>query len=218
MKITKAQVSPAAAIMEVAKQTISQNKAELKDSNYVANLVGTESYEKFGTQREQKGQAMTTSITNELISNKVIRKADDLTPAQVEAANIVLLAAGNPAEYARIAMSENYAPIGTESLEAPMAVSGPHGSMDVLGRPAIGLEYFNDVKLDTHLAASVAFNMQAARQSAFCEAFFRTVTIDPSECGMLVEINKTMVFRSVRHAMHDKDSNCLLYTSPSPRD
>lgn len=208
MKITKAHVSPAGKIMEVAKQAISQNKAELKDTQYVANMVGTESYEKFGHQREQKGQALATSITQELINEKVIRNADDLTPAQKEAANIVLLAAGNPAEYARVAMSESYAPIGTESMsEAPMAVSGPHGSMDVLGKAAIGLEYFNDVKLDTHLAASVAFNMQAARQSAFCEAFFRTVTIDPSECGMLVEINKTMVFRSVRHAMHDKDSN-----------
>ena len=206
MKITKANQSPTALIMDVAKQAISQNKAELKDERYVANLVGTESYETFGQQRETKSTNMTNMLTQQLVAEKVLRTATDLTPAQTEAANIVLLAAGNPSKYARAAMSEEYAPIGNESIDAPMAVSGPFGTMDVLGKAAIGLEYFNDVALDTHLAASVAFNMQAARQSPFCEAFFRTVTIDPSECGMLIEINKTMVFRSVRHAMHDKDS------------
>lgn len=208
MKINQAQSSPTAKLLTIADQVHQANKAGLKSEGQqmVSHLVGLESFDVYGTQREQRSSTLINSVVNKMVDEKIIREGAQLTSAQKEAAAIVLLASGDLSTYAKTAMSEDYAPIGNETFEAPMLVGGNHGTQALLGKPAIGLEYFNEAALDTHLAASVAFNMQAARQSTFCEAFFRTVTIDPSECGMLVEINKTVVFRSVRHAMHDKDA------------
>lgn len=208
MKINQSQRSPTSLMMAAAKNVHEMNKASLKGEaqQLVGHLIGLENADGYFDARVQRSTSLVSSVVQNLVNERVIRSEADLTAAQKEAAAIVLMASGDLPAYAKVAMSEDYAPIGNESFDAPMLVSGKYGSQNVLGKAAIGLEYFNEAALDTHLAASVAFNMQAARQSSFCEAFFRTVTIDPSECGMLVEINKTVVFRSVRHAMHDKDA------------
>lgn len=126
---------------------------------------------------------------------------ESVTEAQIEAAAIVMAASASPVEYAQRALSEDYGTLASGASEAPMMTDG----MD-LGVRGLGLEYFNETSLDTHLATSLVFNAQSARQDEFCEGFFRTIVIDASECGMLVEIDKSMIHRGVKHAMHQKDS------------
>ena len=205
-KVHQSSKDATSVLLDVFKNQLSANKAELKEEGYVNNLVGLESYNQFGSQRESRAKALSQGIVQTLQAEGLIKNASDLTPAQIEAANIVMMASGNTYAYARAAMDANFAPLGKGHSDAMLLTAGAHGASATPRDAGIGLEYFNDAHMDTHMAASVAFNLQAARQSSFCEAFFRTVTLDPSECGMMVEINKTVVFRSVRHAMHEKDS------------
>lgn len=68
-------------------------------------------------------------------------------------------------------------------------------------------EYFNNnAELDKHVGASIDFNLQAARQNDEWEHMFPTVTLDPSEIGMEVDINLLYVHQQVRHAMNRKDN------------
>ena len=172
-------------------------------SNINNSIVGLENFTSsvHVAQRESWGETTRETIKAKLATLGL----ENLTDSQCEAAAIIMAAAANPQEYARAALSEDYASLTGGAVDAPMVTDG----MDVgvaSQLNTLGLEYFNETSLDTHLATSLVFNAQSARQDEFGEGFFRTIVIDASECGMLVEIDKTMIHRGVRHAAHKKDS------------
>lgn len=196
---------PALAKMsEIAEKALTQNAVALEDEGLVKNLVGMENYNEYAP-RETTGINFKTNLSRELVKELELREGD-FTQAQLESAAIVAMAKADPVAYATSAMSTQFAGLESNQFDAPLLTAGQHGRADIFDGQSVGLEYFNETSLDTHMATSLVFNLQAARQDEFCEAFFRTITIDPSECGMLVEINKTMVHRAVRHAMNAKDS------------
>ena len=187
-------------MLEQGSQLLTQSAAGL-NTDLVKNLVGMEGYrgESSQVERETKGTTLAEQLR---VSMGTAVGTESLTPAQLEAGAIIMMASSSPIEYAKTAMGDNYNTLGFENLsDAPMT----HDGMD-FGYPALGMEYFNDTTLDKHMTASLVFNVQSARQDEFNESFFRTIAIDPSECGFMVEIQKTMVHRGVRHALNPKDS------------
>ena len=164
----------------------------------VKQMAGLESYTPGGEQLRDN----TVSTLSTRIGAAYDRVGVKTTNAQRESGAIVMAAMADPVAYAAGALSENYG-IGNESYaEAPMNDTG----LDT-GVKSLGLEYFNDsVTLDKHMGASLRFNVEAARQSEFSEAFFHTLVLDPSEVGLMLEIEKTMVHTSVRHAINPKDN------------
>lgn len=188
----------------VAEQVLSNNAVALADEGLVKNMVGMENFHEYAP-RENTSESVKNSLDAQLTKELGLRTGA-FTSAQLEAAAIVAMAKADPVAYATAAMSTQFAGLESGQNDAPLLTSGQFGRADIFDGQSVGLEYFNETSLDTHMATSLVFNLQAARQDEFCEAFFRTITIDPSECGMLVEINKTMVHRAVRHAMNHKDS------------
>lgn len=189
---------------EVAETVLSNNAASLNDEGLVKHLVGMENFNEYAP-RTTVGESISQTLESTLHKELGLREGG-FTKAQLEAASIVAMASADPVAYAQTAMNTQFAGLESGQIDAPMVIGGSFGHADVFSGQSVGLEYFNETSLDTHMATSLVFNLQAARQDEFCEAFFRTITIDPSECGMLVEINKTMVHRAVRHAINAKDS------------
>lgn len=197
--------SPVEAMLSAVGNVMTRNDAMLRDESLVNHLVGVEGYN--DAQAQGTRDMATTAIVGQLESQLVkdLPAMESLTSAQKEAAAIVAMARANPLAYAQSAMRTEFPALEAYSADAPMLTGGRHGSQDADAN-VLGLEYFNETSLDKHMAASLVFNVQAARQGEFAEAFFPTLTIDPTECGLLIEIQKTMIHRGVRHAMHDKDS------------
>lgn len=189
-------------LLSAASNVLTANESSLRDPGLVSHLVGVEGFSD-GTQRDLTQTAVTDQFQHNIASLNL--GLESFTQAQLEAGSIIAMAKGNPEVYAAAAMRTDFPALESRDFDASMIVAGAHGSQDTDAN-AVGLEYFNETTLDKHMAASLIFNVQAARQNDFSESFFPTITIDPSECGLLIEIQKTMVYRGVRHAMHDKDS------------
>lgn len=193
--------APLNRMKDAATAILNENATSITEQ-HVGNVIGLENYNTEGAfqARNVLDNNLQATIKQRLESEGIVG-VESLTSAQLEAGAIILMASANPTEYAKRAMNTDFIALESGAVDAPMVTDG----MDV-GAQAIALEYFNDTSLDTHMAASFTFNLQAAKQGPFAEAFFPTIVADPSECGLLVEINKTMVYRAVRHAIHDKDN------------
>lgn len=79
-----------------------------------------------------------------------------------------------------------------------MSFLSPNGSdiFDARMRPA--LEAYDEKENKNAVVYSVAYNMQAARQDEFGEAFFPTVVVTPDQVGFTVSIRLIQVYNEVR--------------------
>ena len=119
----------------------------------------------------------------------------------LEAGAIAALAAGNPAAYARAAY-QSTAHGGQGITVVDSMASGHAGDMDY--RADASLESFDEVELRNHLPYSIAFNVFAARQDDFGEAFYPTTVVTPDQAGLDVTVARMTVFNEVRHAATGK--------------
>lgn len=171
--------------------------------------LGRDAVEK--TIRNVIGQAMGIKVGNEAAEGQVTQNQMDQaisqnhTKAQIRAAaNIMAVAQhGKPgleAYHKQAIANVSTAREGVSDVGIVQVGSYGYNSM-----PAG--EYFNNnAELDKHVGASIDFNLQAARQNDEWEHMFPTVTLDPSEIGMEVDINLLYVHQQVRHAMNRKDN------------
>lgn len=180
----------------IANAVLGKHATEISNKKVIGNIIGTESH---SDARDTASGNLDKTLRTELTKNQF--GMESFTDAQIEAGKIVLMAKGSVGEYAKRALDVTFAGLESHQSDAPM-----HGVLDFNSEMGVGNEYFNETSLDTHLAASFTFNLIASRQGTFAEAFFPTIVADPSECGMLVEIRKTMIHRAVRHTIHDKDA------------
>lgn len=163
------------------------------------------------TIRSVIGQTMGIKVGNESANGEVTENqmeaaiSKNHTNAQVRAAANILAVAQNGKlgleTYHRQAIAE----VGPASKNVNDVNIVQVGSYGYNSMPAG--EYFNNnAELDKHVGASIDFNLQAARQNDEWEHMFPTVTLDPSEIGMEVDINLLYVHQQVRHAMNRKDN------------
>lgn len=184
------------------------------------STVGAENYTQAGAYDNRRdallkqievviGRAAASSagnVGNESINETLLATyTKGYTRAQKRAAECIAgpAAAGNEAlaAYHRAAI----APVGQARsgvIDANLIQFGSHGSSSMVAG-----EYFNNgTELDKHVGASIEFNLQAARQNDEWEHMFPTVTLDPSDIGMEVDINLLYIHQQVRHSMNRADN------------
>ena len=115
-----------------------------------------------------------------------------MTAAQREAGVAAAVLTGDINGYLRAPIGRNIA--ATES----MAVIAPQGGDYTQDRMQQALEAYDEKENKNAVVYSVAYNMQAARQDEFGEAFFPTVVVTPDQVGFTVSIRLIQVYDEVR--------------------
>ena len=171
--------------------------------------LGRDAVEK--TIRNVIGQAMGIKVGNEAAEGQVTQNQMDQaisqnhTKAQIRAAANIMAVAQHGKPGLEAYHKQAIANVGTAREGVSDVGIVQVGSYGYNSMPAG--EYFNNnAELDKHVGASIDFNLQAARQNDEWEHMFPTVTLDPSEIGMEVDINLLYVHQQVRHAMNRKDN------------
>lgn len=77
-------------------------------------------------------------------------------------------------------------------------VVGHHGMPDVIEKRPVSLEAFDNRENRNVAAYGMMYNLQAARQDEFGEAFFPTVTITPDNLGFMTSIKLIYVYDEVK--------------------
>lgn len=192
--------SIASSIVGSAKQTV--------DEQSFGSAIALEN---FNNEASISQQENTTNTLIQQIDQKIATESafagteyESLTPAQLRAGATVAIAAHNPQGYFNAAMSDSYPALENNTSDMPFVGDGNHGNYEVTGKPA--LEYFDTSSLDSNMAASFQFNIEASRQNDFAETILPTITLDPSEVGIIFDIDYTVVHRAVRHALDEKDN------------
>lgn len=122
-----------------------------------------------------------------------------LTSAQLAAGAVVAMTAGQPAAYQRAAMKTTV--VSQEGINVVgVEEGGAAGGYGFAGGVHPSLEAFDNSNLTDFVPMSIMYNIQAARQDAFGEAFFRTVTSTPENGGVDLTIRNQLVFN---HFLHD---------------
>ena len=207
-KLNKGMVSMGySALHDAAQNLLASNETDLTDMKGVGNIIGLESHTDgvSANHRELLETKLGDQLVQKLSAGVGLESHMELTEAQKQAGAIVAMAKGNLVGYAHAAMSNEFPALELGDVDAPVVMDGAHGRQDQ-GVDSIALEYFTEQALDKHLAASFVFNVQSARQNKFAETIMPTVVADPTDAGLLLEINKSMVHRAVRHAVRSKDS------------
>lgn len=79
-----------------------------------------------------------------------------------------------------------------------MAFISPRGGDAFDTRMKAALEAYDEKENKNAVVYSVAYNMQAARQDEFGEAFYPTIVVTPDQVGFAVSIRLIQVYREVR--------------------
>jgi len=117
---------------------------------------------------------------------------ENLTEQQLEAGAMVMMAAGNLTGYATAAGKMTVSAEGATLVEP-----GAFGNFDY--RLKASVEAYDERELRQYLPYSIAMNIEAARQSEFSEALYRTVVLSPDQAGMDITVYRTMVFNEIKH-------------------
>ena len=107
--------------------------------------------------------------------------------AQKMAAKIIGLATGNTKAFLSAPLNRSNVPDGFHYI-------APTGADAVEKRTSTALEAYDEKQSRNTVVYAVAYNMQAARQDAFGEAFFPTCVVTPDQFGFTISIELTEVF------------------------
>jgi hypothetical protein len=190
-----------------ALQTESQRKSFTTgvDTNVVSGMIGLES---LSAMQQQSLEGVVASGWQ--VAVEAAREAnfnmDKLSDAQIEAGQIIIAASVNPAAYAKSAMTKRA--VGTESIPLIDTItSGAGGTFDFRDEIHEGLEAFDNTSLSQYIGYSIAFNIQAARQDDYAEAFYPTVVVTPDQGGLDITARLQTVFNEVRHSITGKPTD-----------
>ena len=115
-----------------------------------------------------------------------------LTQTQKDAATVAGIIAGDINGFLHAPIRQNVV------AQENMSFVSPSGSdvFDARMKPA--LEAYDEKENKNAVVYSVAYNMQAARQDEFGEAFFPTVVVTPDQVGFTISIRLIQVYNEVR--------------------
>ena len=128
---------------------------------------------------------------------------ENFTDAQWEAGAIAAMAAGDVGAFHKQA-NTMIQTVSSESMRViePMTF-GSHGDAGYTQK-SVSLEAFDERELKAHMAYSIAFNVNAARQDEFGEAFYPTVVVSPDQAGLDITVRRAMVMQEIRHSITGK--------------
>lgn len=137
--------------------------------------LGLEGFDDAASQAE-----LSTAVSS---LNNTIAGLEGYTAAQKEAAM-----------YAGMVTGDIGAFLKTDNSSAPGAMAASNG----IGRIAPGLESYDEKENKAAAVYTVAYNLQAARQDPFGEAFYPTVVVAPDQQGYHIHINLVNLINGVR--------------------
>lgn len=120
-----------------------------------------------------------------------------LTQAQRDAAVATGIVAGDIAGFLRTPVAREVVATEGMTVVAPTVADGT-------ARLQQALEAYDEKENKNAVVYSVAYNMQAARQDEFGEAFFPTVVVTPDQVGFSVSIRLIQVMNEVRRQISGK--------------
>lgn len=121
----------------------------------------------------------------------------DFTAAQKAAAAAAGVLASDIDGWTRAPIKQSV--VATEN----MAFIEAHGG-DMFAKRSLAVEAYDERENKNAVVYSVAYNMQAARQDEFGEAFFPTVVVTPDQVGFTVSIRLVQVYNEVRRNISGK--------------
>ncbi len=120
--------------------------------------------------------------------------ATGLTGSQIEAGIAAGVIAGNVRAFLTQPKPSGVALEGLNFIATAPAVAGG----DTSDRMRAALESYDESENRNAAAYSIAYNMQAARQDEFGEAFFPTIVVTPDQAGFSISIRLVTVYNEVR--------------------
>lgn len=150
---------------------------KLTTSNASGLALGLEEFSDNAMAASELSQAISS------LNNVVAGLEGDLTAAQKEAAVLAGAVTGDIGRF-----------LATEVTMAPGALAAANG----IGRIAPAMESYDEKENRAAAIYTVAYNLQAARQDAFGEAFYPTIVVAPDQQGYHIQINLVNLINGVR--------------------
>lgn len=198
---TTRRINPLQAVATKIGTALRERGAQWKNDTLTQRVLSFESLEGDElTEVQAEGDGMEADL-KEFFEDAEI-STEGYTDQQWKAGVFTLMAAGNPKEYMQKALS-------FESAEPGLGVTIADSVNGVYGHRAehaftLSQEAFDDRELINNLPFSVVFNIQAARQNEFGEAFYPTLVVSPDQATVDVTVRRAMVFNEVRHELSGK--------------
>ena len=192
-------VSPLASVAQMIKTKLVEGGAELRNKDLTKNVLSFESLSPEKFDRVAHTYDQYEADLQQMFADARI-STEGYTDAQWRAGVFTMMAAGDPAAYARKA-STIRSPLGNEYSTVIEQNSSAFGYRNNVS-PA--MEAFDDRELLANLPFSTVFNVQAARQNEFGEAFYQTVTVTPDQASIDITVRRSMIFNEVRHELSGK--------------
>jgi hypothetical protein len=193
--------TPMSMMTDKLQTAVSGNGGSFADSSVVRAAVSLESYSTdTRMQLESSLQNLKAVIKT---AAKTIKGFPELTLAQENAAVAAGILASNPRQSLQaqpFTQARLQAAAGQDPYTSVIGNAGIPGAMDA--RPAgLSLEAYDEKENRNAISYSVSYNMQAARQDDFGEAFFPTVVVTPENVGFMVSIRLHYVQDEVRRSL-----------------
>jgi hypothetical protein len=160
------------------------NGANVVPETAIASMIGLESLDAVvATSVGAVVRSFGTSLEEMLATHSM----GDVTPAQKKAAVSAALLCNNVEKH--FATDPARKMVATEGMRF-VDLAGSIGQE----KRTYGMESYDEKNSKDLTAFSIAYNLQAARQDEFGEAFFPTYTVSPDQFGFSIEISLVQVF------------------------
>lgn len=193
--------TPIGALADSLRSSVSGQGGSFADTGVVKAAMSLESYS--NDTQAQLVTAVQNLRTTILSAVKSVPGLEALTLAQ-ESAGVAAGIMGSSVRDALRAPIHGLAKLkamaGDDQFTSVIGNSGQDGAMDVRQKH-LSLEAYDEKENRNAIAYSVAYNMQAARQDEFGEAFFPTVVVTPDNVGFMVSIRLHYVQEEVRRSL-----------------
>lgn len=191
--------SPVSQVLESLQAVVNQGAGNFATPEVAKAAMAMESM------NQDKQFQLNTAVSN--LSNvidtclKTLPGFGKLNLAQESAAIAAGIMAGAPQAYF-IKPQPNVGALQSQSANSNTTVIGHSGINGAMDNRAFALEAFDTKENKNAMVYSVAYNMQAARQDEFGEAFFPTVVVTPDNVGFMVSVRLIYVFDEVRRELN----------------
>ncbi len=207
---TSGEIPSVKKLIELSEKVIANNREIAACGSSLHHVVAMESSDPGVVMASsQSYSAMASTVATQMSMGMAEAGLEELTPAQLAAGAMIVAASSDLRRFHEAAADENYGMDGNSDVISTIR-NGVGGRSDI-GQEQVALEYYNDTALERTINYSFALNVNASRQDDFNEAFFRTLTIDPSEGGIAIQVDTTRVHREARYSA-DESTN-IPYTS-----
>lgn len=184
--------SPLLTVQQSVSTILRENGADLASKDITEQVMSLESLNPAQFSAISRKYDNAVALLKQAYADAQI-STEGYTDAMWTAGAVAMLAAGDP---------KGYQAAAAQVPSGPGLISTEGHGMDYRFQPS--MEAFDDRELTAALPFSVVFNVQAARQGDFAEAFYPTVVVTPDMAALDVSISRTMVFNEVRHDLTGK--------------